>query len=117
MHAIALGVPEEQIRIEYNSKNTKEHPLELIKMEDIDEDSKIRIVTSKWHMPRALDVFKKTFSNISPIPVQYNYKNLDYIECPWFPQADAFNWSCIIIREYSAPLLYSIYKQKDVISS
>ncbi len=50
-----MGVDSELIIREPNSRTTFEHPIELIKI--IEETDKIAVVTSAWHLNRAVREF------------------------------------------------------------
>lgn len=106
--AVRLDIPPGAIRTEYLSRNTFEHPLELLKIYGVNKDSKVGIVTSSWHMPRAMSEFKRYFTLVTPIPVEYKFKNLDWVSMPWFPQVDALNWSTLMLHEYIGYVWYSI---------
>jgi uncharacterized SAM-binding protein YcdF (DUF218 family) len=63
-HAISLGLDKSRIIIESASSNTREHPIEALKLSRIDRDSKIALVTSDFHLRRATGEFKKHFANV-----------------------------------------------------
>ena len=64
-HAISLGLAESRIIIESGSLNTREHPIEALKLSGVSQDSKIAIVTSDFHLRRALGEFHRYFSDVS----------------------------------------------------
>lgn len=68
--AISLGVDEERILIERNSRNTHEHAVALAKMLP-DKKGQWVLITSAFHMPRSLGCFKKEGLNVIPYPVDY----------------------------------------------
>lgn len=112
--AIKLGIPYDAIRAEYISRNTYEHPTELLKIPEINKNSSIGIVTSAWHMTRAMAEFKRYFPNVVAIPVEYKFKNLDWCEYPLFPQADALNYSTTLIHEQIGLIWYVLrHKMND----
>lgn len=106
--ALDFGVPLSAVRGEYNSKNTYEHPLELLKMSEVNKNMKIGIVTSSWHMPRALSEFNKYFSRVIPIPSGYKYEKVDWGIKAFMPQADALYGSTLIIHEYIGSFWYRL---------
>ena len=63
-HAVSLGLAESRIIIESGSLNTREHPIEALKLSGVSQDSKIAIVTSNFHLRRALGEFNKHFKNV-----------------------------------------------------
>ena len=64
-HAVSLGLAESRIIIESGSLNTREHPIEALKLSGVSQDSKIAIVTSDFHLRRALGEFHRYFSDVS----------------------------------------------------
>jgi uncharacterized SAM-binding protein YcdF (DUF218 family) len=72
--AISLGVNEERILIERNSRNTHEHALTLAKMLHTKEEGQWVLITSAFHMPRSFGCFKKEGLNVIPYPVDYKTK-------------------------------------------
>ena len=63
-HAISLGLAESRIIIESGSMNTRQHPIEALKLSGVNRNTKITIVTSDFHLRRALGEFKKHFKNV-----------------------------------------------------
>ena len=63
-HAASLGLAESRIIIESGSLNTREHPIEALKLSGVSQDTKIAIVTSDFHLRRALGAFEKHFNNV-----------------------------------------------------
>ena len=64
-HAISLGLAESRIIIESGSLNTRQHPIEALKLSGVSRDSKIAIVTSDFHLRRAVREFHRYFSDVS----------------------------------------------------
>ncbi len=63
-HAISLRLAESRIIIESGSLNTREHPIEALKLYGVSRESRVAIVTSDFHLRRALGEFKKHFENV-----------------------------------------------------
>ena len=63
-HAISLGLSESRIIIESSSLNTRKHPIEALKLSGVNRDTKITIVTSDFHLRRALGEFEEHFNNV-----------------------------------------------------
>ena len=64
-HAVSLGLAESRIIIESGSLNTREHPTEALKLSGVSQDTKIAIVTSDFHLRRAVREFHRYFSDVS----------------------------------------------------
>ena len=75
--AQGLGVPEERIVVEKESMNTSEHPVYL---KSILKDQKFLIVTSAYHMKRALLNFRAHGLEGIPAPTDYMNKRSDGLE-------------------------------------
>ena len=107
---IKLGIPEDKIVVEANSRNTMGHAVELAKLFPPDEKRQIGIVTSALHMFRTQIAFRKKFSEdmLVPLPVNYaflprnkSFKNL-------IPSAGAFSTSSYAIHEWIGTVWYLI---------
>ncbi len=94
--AKAIGIDEDDIMIESESRDTKDqaHFIKLI----VDNDPFI-LVTSAYHMPRSMALFKKLGMEPSPAPAGYltgKKINLD----SFFPSANALWKSELAFHEY-----------------
>ena len=67
--ASAMGIPGERMMLEKNSTNTYENGVEIKKI--LGEKSFL-LVTSAYHLPRAIAVFQKL--GLSPIPAPANFR-------------------------------------------
>ena len=68
--AIALGIPKERVIAERESMNTKDHPMYL---KPILKNDPFVMVTSAYHMSRAIKNFKA--HGLEPIPMPTDYVN------------------------------------------
>jgi len=107
--ALEFGVPSDVILTEYTSMNTHEHPIELLKIAGINKSTAIGVVTSSWHIPRAIKEFKRHFVNVVPVKVEHNsFRKIDCGLRTWIPQTEALYWSTYMIQEYIGSLWYKI---------
>jgi uncharacterized SAM-binding protein YcdF (DUF218 family) len=67
--SIALGIKEQRIVVERESRNTYEHTEKLARL--ISKDGNWVLVTSASHMPRAFGCFRKAGFHVLPYPVDY----------------------------------------------
>lgn len=106
--AIALGIFENKIIIEGESRNTMEHAIELVKLFPLEERMRIGLATSALHMPRTMQAFRKKFSKntIVPIPAGYIYSPLKYSFKNLIPHSGAFSTSSYAIHEWIGMLWY-----------
>lgn len=70
---IGLGIPEDALWVENESKNTYENALYAKEFFGEEEDlPQVLLVTSAMHMPRAVAVFEKQGFEVIPMPVDFN---------------------------------------------
>lgn len=67
----AMGVPVQQILYEEASQNTYENAVLSANLAGIDSHQPWLLLTSAWHMPRAMGTFEKAGWNVTPYPVDY----------------------------------------------
>ncbi|TAM34325.1 MAG: YdcF family protein [Burkholderiaceae bacterium] len=101
------GIPEQALIMETNSYNTHENGLYTARKLKSLGISRILLVTSALHMPRAMAVFRKEGVTAIAAP------SLPQIVVPddpdfsfWLPNARAFDAARSIIKEYAALLAY-----------
>jgi uncharacterized SAM-binding protein YcdF (DUF218 family) len=68
---LSLGVPAAQMTFEAKSRNTWENAIFTRALVDPKPDETWLLVTSAWHMPRAMGVFRKAGFNVIAYPVDY----------------------------------------------
>ena len=105
-HAISLGLVESRIIIESSSLNTKEHPIEALKLSGISRESKIAIVTSDFHLRRALGEFKKHFKNVEAFGTGDAASGLSWLD--FVPLATHLDENSYRIKEF-AGIIISIF--------
>ncbi len=66
-----LGLPRERILLEDQSRNTWENALFTKRLVDPKPGERWLLVTSAWHMPRAMGVFRKVGFAVDAFPVDY----------------------------------------------
>lgn len=66
-----LGLPRERIVLEDKSRNTRENAIFTRRLVDPKPGERWLLVTSAWHMPRAMGVFRKAGFQIEAFPVDY----------------------------------------------
>jgi len=100
---IDLGVPSEAIVSEGNSLNTLENIRNVRRMVG---DARVALITSAFHMPRALKIASHGNLNVGAFPTDWrlppearpSWEN-------WVPSIAAMAWSSISLREHIALLL------------
>jgi len=100
---IDLGVPSDAIVSEAHSLNTMQN---IRNVRQIVGDARVALVTSGYHMARALMLARASDLNVgafptdwrAPSPIRPGWEN-------WVPSVDAMAWSSISLREHMALLL------------
>ncbi len=69
------GVPPERVRYEAASRNTYDNAVMTAQLSGIDIHRPWLLVTSAWHMPRAMATFKKAGWNVTAYPVDFRTGN------------------------------------------
>lgn len=116
----AIGVPEEALILETESKNTYENALyckELLAEMEID---RILLVTSALHMPRAVALFEKQGFDVIPVPVDFSVtedesppegpSNIQLKFMDIIPQAGNLSLTTNAMKEY---LGYFVYRLQE----
>lgn len=67
----ALGVPKERITLESRSRDTYENAVFTKQLVDPRPGQRWLLITSGWHMPRAIGCFRKAGFPVEPWPVDY----------------------------------------------
>ena len=67
----SLGVPAQRMQFEAASRTTYENAVMTAALPGVDKGRPWLLVTSAWHMPRALATFRAAGWNVTPYPVDY----------------------------------------------
>lgn len=101
---INRGVPKDNIIIEGNSRNTKENVKNIY---DIVGDEHFFLVTSAYHMKRAMLEFEKLGAN--PIPAPIDFKSVgEYGILSYIPNSKNLRNSDLAIHEYFGIIFYNM---------
>lgn len=72
---IAAGIARDRVILEGKSRNTHENAQFLAEMIKPDSSQKWVLVTSAYHMPRSVALFRKAGFNVWPYPVDYRTRS------------------------------------------
>lgn len=112
--AIDRGLAPQQIIVTAVSSNTEQEAHELCRLVAREHWRKVLLVTSAFHMTRAMRLSEKCSAELIPVPVAYQtpdgrtlwaYKRLEY----YLPQAQGLSTSERALREYLGITLFSIF--------
>lgn len=106
--AVALGVPQHLVIVEPNARTTREHPIELTKLGVVAEGETVGVVTSSWHLPRAMREFEKHFPHVVAVPAFDTATNQKYGFLRWMPRSLSLASSSTALAEYIGTIWYRI---------
>ena len=106
--AIDLGVDETHILLTSNVANTAEEAAAVKSLLDSAGLSSIILVTSSYHMPRAIRIFRSTGLQVQAYPVDFapNQSSLTLLD--FIPRADAFHRTSAALREWLGRFYYFV---------
>ena len=104
---LSLGLPDNQVIIEAESRSTFENAIVLQKKLN---DRSFILVTSAGHMPRAVAVFKKLGMNPIPAPTDYQVGN-NPLASHYLPSPSHLIYSDLAVHEYLGILWYRITRR------
>ena len=103
--AVSLGVPESQIMLTGEVANTEDEALAVSDLMGLADIRNLTLVTSGFHMPRAVMIFEHEGLQVTPYPTDFRAKaSLDWTS--WVPSADAFGETSNGLREYIGRAYY-----------
>jgi len=98
------GISAENIILEDKSRNTFESAKNI---KEILDDEPFFLVTSAYHLPRAIETFQKARTNPIPAPADFKIeKNYDILD--FFPDTENLRNSDIALHEYFGILWYRL---------
>ena len=109
-----FNIDEDDILLETKSHNTYENAVNIRNIIQQYGIKKIILVTSAFHMPRALATFKTLDINTIPSPTDYNVDYSKYGILNWMPDAFSLHKTTISCKEY---LGWWFYKARGWIHS
>ena len=105
--AIKFGISEENIILTDEVQNTDQEA-KAIKKILVNENAKIILVTSAFHMPRAEKVFKAANINLIPFPVDFQNSKSKTTMMDFIPSAGSLFDTSHFVREMIGRLYYNL---------
>mgnify|MGYP001552060891 FL=1 len=102
----SMGVPAQRMQFESASRTTYENAVLSAALPGVDKRRPWLLVTSAWHMPRALATFRAMGWNVTPYPVDYRTGT----RTPWTEYSLAksvWRWQ-IALHEWAGLLAYRV---------
>lgn len=103
---IDMGVPENKIHIESESRNTYENAIYTSKIVEEKKWKKLLLITSAFHMKRSLGVFQKAGMNPVPFPTDYRALKKDIGLDGFVPTVGALDTTTLALKEWIGILVY-----------
>jgi len=106
---VDLGVPSNKILVEEKSRDTIENARFSKKIMELKGFKKPILVTSAFHMRRAIEAFRKAGLEVIPVPSSfYTAPELPTIWEDWFPSSGALEMTATVIHEYIGLIFYTL---------
>jgi uncharacterized SAM-binding protein YcdF (DUF218 family) len=106
---IAFGVPDRAIRVERDSRNTYENVLFTKRVLGDKPGAKALLVTSAFHMPRAVALFQKQGVEVEPAPCGHLTLGKPGVLSGLRPELGQLSRSELAIKEYVGRLVYWLF--------
>jgi uncharacterized SAM-binding protein YcdF (DUF218 family) len=98
-HALLIGLDKSRMIIESASENTRQHPIEALKLFGVKPNTKIAIVTSDFHLRRASGEFKKYFSDVKSFGTDDATNSISWLD--FVPLATHLDTNTYRIKEFT----------------
>lgn len=105
---MAMGIAEESILIETESRNTAENAIYTAKILNQKQWKKIILITSAFHMKRSEALFRKQGLAVLPFPTDYRSLKPEFSWDALIPSTGALDTSTIAIKEWMGIIAYKI---------
>jgi uncharacterized SAM-binding protein YcdF (DUF218 family) len=102
-HAQLIGLDKSRMIIESSSENTRQHPIEALKLSGVKPNTKIAIVTSDFHLHRASGEFKKYFSDVKLFGTDDATNSISWLD--FVPLATHLDANTYRIKEFTGIVL------------
>jgi uncharacterized SAM-binding protein YcdF (DUF218 family) len=105
---VEWGIAPERLVMETRSRNTRENAVESRRMADEHGWSRLLVVTSAFHMPRALGCFRAVGLAVDTLPVDYRAYDPARFSGSWLPRAAQLERSTMALREWFGRGVYRL---------
>jgi uncharacterized SAM-binding protein YcdF (DUF218 family) len=102
-HALLIGLDKSRMIIESASENTRQHPIEALKLSGVKPKTKIAIVTSDFHLRRASGEFKKYFNDVKSFGTDEATNSISWLD--FVPLATHLDANTYRIKEFTGIFL------------
>ena len=109
----ALGIPASRLILEKESRNTYENVENIRQLVTPGQDETWLLVTSAFHMPRSMGLFRKAAFHVLPWPVDYRTTGSEGIGVMRDNPADSLQTTTMAIREWCGLIAYKFTGRID----
>jgi uncharacterized SAM-binding protein YcdF (DUF218 family) len=102
----SLGVPYGRVQLEDRSRDTSENAVFSKAVAEPKPGERWLLVTSAYHMPRAVGAFRKAGFPVEPYPVDWRTRGWDDVFRPFATMGDGLRWGDTAVREWVGLLAY-----------
>lgn len=106
--AIEDGIPSSEILLTDIVENTEGEAIATRALLKDNDDAKILLVTSAFHMPRAMDVFLAQGLDVVPYPVDFKVRAEKTTFMAYLPSASALAQTSLYVREMLGRAYYNV---------
>ena len=115
----AMGVPQERLILEANARDTYENAAflkeELNRQGDLAPGKRWLLITSAYHMPRAMGAFRKVGFDVEPWPVDYRTRGAADLTRPFDKVSEGLRRVDVAAREWVGLLAYWLRGRSDAL--
>ena len=115
----ALGVPKDRLILESQARDTYENAVflkeELTRQGDLGPGKRWLLITSAYHMPRAMGAFRKAGFDLEPWPVDYRTRGSDDLTRPFDKVSEGLRRVDVASREWVGLLAYWLDGRSDAL--
>lgn len=109
----ALGIPASRLTLEPDSRNTFENVENIRKLVTPEPDETWLLVTSAFHMPRSMGLFRKAAFPVVPWPVDFRTSGREGVGVLRDNPTDALATATMAIREWCGLIAYKFVGRID----
>jgi uncharacterized SAM-binding protein YcdF (DUF218 family) len=115
----ALGVPQERLILEARSRDTYENAVylkqEFTRDGELGSGKRWLLITSAYHMPRAIGAFRQAGFNVEPWPVDYRTRGRADLTRPFDKVSEGLRRVDVAAREWVGLLAYWLTGRSDAL--
>lgn len=111
----AAGVAPERIVLEGKSRNTHENAVFLRDLLEPQPADRWLLVTSAWHMPRAVGAFRQAGFHVLPWPVDYRTRGAGDLMMPFDKLTEGLRRTDMAVREWMGLVAYRLMGRTDAL--